>query len=415
MSKLLQKLVSTHRKESRLGDLSERIGDGLHGTPHYDSEGAFPFINGNNLNNGYVSIKSDTRKVDEAEYEKYKKDLHEGTLLISINGTIGNLAKYRNEKCVLGKSICYVNPKKEISSDYLYYAMLDRKFQNHILMNANGSTIKNVSLGQMRDYVFSIPDYETQNTIAQILGTYDAKIENNNFIIKNLESTAETIFNEWFVKFRFPRYEEVNFVESDMGDIPEHWSVKKVKDVADLNKGVSYTSKEINTEYEGVALINLGNFRRGGGFNPDGTKYFTGAYKESHSVKPGQILIAMTDLTSNREVIGHPARLPEDFNEAVISLDVCSLSPKKGTYIEFLYYSMLNRNFSKLMASCASGTNVSHLSKTHIEEYDFAFPNDDLLIQFNNLIQPIITQQSILDKENVMLKQSRDRLTAKLI
>src|SRR5438105_4452062 len=103
MNKLLEKISSAPRKESRLGDIAERIGDGLHGTPRYDEEGDFYFINGNNLNNGYVSIKPETRKVDESEYEKHRKDLREGTLLISINGTIGNLAKYRDEKCILGK------------------------------------------------------------------------------------------------------------------------------------------------------------------------------------------------------------------------------------------------------------------------------------------------------------------------
>ena len=200
-----------------------------------------------------------------------------------------------------------------------------------------------------------------------------------------------------------------------MGEIPDGWNIKKISDVAHLNKGVSYTSAEINTEHKGVALINLGNFKRGGGFNIEGTKYYSGEYKTSHIVNPGQILIAMTDLTSNREVIGHPARLPENFGEAVISLDVCSLSLKKDIYIEFLYNSMIRRSFSKLMASCASGTNVSHLKKDNIEEYSLIVPNEQLLAQFNKIAQPIFTKQAVLEEENQKLKQSRDQLLLKLI
>jgi restriction endonuclease S subunit len=123
----------------------------------------------------------------------------------------------------------------------------------------------------------------------------------------------------------------------------------------------------------------------------------------------------MTDLTSNREVIGHPARLPSNFKKAVISLDVCSLKPKENIYTEFLYYLMLSRNFSKLMASCASGTNVSHLSKSYIEGYDFIFPNNALLVQFNNFIQPMIMRQVTLNEESLALKQSRDQLLTEMI
>lgn len=196
----------------------------------------------------------------KSEYIKYKKDLDVGTLLLSINGTIGNLAKYRGEKCILGKSACYINIGPEFVSDYIYYALLDHRFQKHIENNANGSTIKNVSLGQLREYAFDIPDFKTQKKIAEILGAYDAKIENNNLIIKKLEATTQVLFNEWFVNFRFPGYEKVKFVDSEMGEIPEGWVVKKILDISELNKGVSYTSNEINTEHRGVALINLGSF-----------------------------------------------------------------------------------------------------------------------------------------------------------
>jgi type I restriction enzyme S subunit len=415
MSKLLEEISSAPRISIKLADAASRIGDGLHGTPIYDNQGEYYFINGNNLDNGYILIKKDTRKINYSEYLKHKKDLSERSLLLSINGTIGNLARYRGEKCILGKSAAYINIKNDFQLDYFYYVLSDNRFKKHITNNASGSTIKNVSLEQLREYEVSVPDLSTQKKIAEILSAYDSKIENNNLIIKNLEITAQTIFKEWFVDFRFPGHKGTSFVESEMGDIPVGWRIKKISDVAVLNKGVSYTSKELNSEGYGVALINLGNFRRSGGFNPDGTKYYTGEYKQTHSVSPGQILIAMTDLTSNREVIGHPARLPSNFKKAVISLDVCSLKPKENIYTEFLYYLMLSRNFSKLMASCASGTNVSHLSKSYIEGYDFIFPNNALLVQFNNFIQPMIMRQVTLNEESLALKQSRDQLLTEMI
>ena len=55
-------------------------------------------------------------------------------------------------------------------------------------------------------YKIPVLDLPTQKKIAEILSAYDSKIENNNKIIKNLETVAQTIFNEWFVSFRFPGY-----------------------------------------------------------------------------------------------------------------------------------------------------------------------------------------------------------------
>ena len=321
----------------------------------------------------------------------------------------------RSGGCSNDVLVIRINNDNDFDKNFLYYVLSDDNFFAYSVMSSRGTKMPRGDKDAIMEYKVPLPDLPTQKKIASIFGAYDEKIENNNKIIKNLELTAQTIFNEWFVNFKFPGCKKVKMVESEMGEIPEGWNLKKISEVAYLNKGISYTSAEINTEQKGVALINLGNFLRGGGFNSEGTKYYTGEYKSTHIVKPGQILIAMTDLTSNREVIGHPARLPENFKEAIISLDVCSLNPKKEIYIEFIYNSMLRRSFSKLMASCASGTNVSHLKKENIEGYDLIFPEESLLVKFNNLAQPIFTKQAILEEENEKLKQSRDQLLVKLV
>ena len=93
----------------RLEQITSILGDGIHGTPEYDLSGEYNFINGNNLNNGKLDIKDETKRVNDVEYKKYKKVLDDTTVLVSINGTIGNVAFYNHEKVVLGKSACYFN------------------------------------------------------------------------------------------------------------------------------------------------------------------------------------------------------------------------------------------------------------------------------------------------------------------
>ena len=81
----------------RLGEISSELGDGIHGTPEYDVNGDYYFVNGNNLCNGKIIIKDDTKRVSQIEYNKYKKNLNQNTILFSINGTLGNIAFYNKE------------------------------------------------------------------------------------------------------------------------------------------------------------------------------------------------------------------------------------------------------------------------------------------------------------------------------
>src|SRR6056300_873225 len=90
--------------ETKLEDVVTKLGDGLHGTPKYSDDGDYYFINGNNLSEGKIIIKSDTKRCTEEEYLKYKKELNSRTILVSINGSLGYFAFYNNEMCFLGKS-----------------------------------------------------------------------------------------------------------------------------------------------------------------------------------------------------------------------------------------------------------------------------------------------------------------------
>lgn len=149
----------------KLEDLVTILGDGLHGTPQYDISGEYYFVNGNNLNNGLIEINPDTKKVNKKEYDKYKKELNETTIFVSINGTIGNIAFYNYEKIILGKSACYFNVAIEDLKKYFFYLFQTDFFLNYALDNATGTTIKNVGLGTMRNFLLPLPPLSVQNAI----------------------------------------------------------------------------------------------------------------------------------------------------------------------------------------------------------------------------------------------------------
>ena len=152
-------------KWCRLIDCVSILGDGIHGTPIYSADGEYCFINGNNLSDGIIEIKPDTKRVSFNKYEKYKRELNVHTVLVSINGTIGNVAFYSDEKVVLGKSACYFNLVDLSLKKYIYWILKTNYFLKYATTNATGSTIKNVSLTTMKSFLIPLPPLEEQRRI----------------------------------------------------------------------------------------------------------------------------------------------------------------------------------------------------------------------------------------------------------
>lgn len=157
-------------KYTSLKECSSAIGDGLHGTPLYDSDGQYYFINGNNFEGEKIVIKEDTKTVNHNEYNKHKKDLSpDATVFVSINGTLGKTAFFNNEPVILGKSACYVNVLPNLSKYYLRWFFESKEFIEYANEKATGSTIKNLGLKAMRNLPLHLPSVFEQIKIVQIL------------------------------------------------------------------------------------------------------------------------------------------------------------------------------------------------------------------------------------------------------
>jgi len=161
-----------------MDSLTIKISDGIHTTPNYDDAGEYFFINGNNLIDGKILIDEKTKRVSEHEYIIHKRNLDDSTILLSINGTIGNLAIYNNEKVILGKSACYINVDMEkIEKNFVVYFIQTDFVSNYFNSELTGSTIKNLSLKSIKETIVKVPPKpKEQQKIANFLSSIDEEI-----------------------------------------------------------------------------------------------------------------------------------------------------------------------------------------------------------------------------------------------
>lgn len=181
-----------------LNDVCDGIGDGLHGTPEYDDNGDYPFINGNNLIDGKIVITPATKMVSEETYTKHLIDISSNAILISINGTLGKLAFYNGERVMLGKSACYCNLKANINKAFVYGVMKSDAFAEFLDNSSTKSTIKNVGLKAMREYKLILPPTELQEQFASFVEQTDKSKLAVQQSITELEELKKSLMQKYF-------------------------------------------------------------------------------------------------------------------------------------------------------------------------------------------------------------------------
>ena len=181
-------------KEHKLEDITTEIGDGIHATPIYDDNGTFYFVNGNNISEYGIIITATTQKVTEEEALRNNASaLNSYSILLSINGTVGNVALYKNESIMLGKSACYINVSSNINRNYIFYYLMMPKCQFYFTSELTGTTIKNLSLKSIRKTKVLLPNANEQSKIARLFDAINERIATQNKIIDKLQSLIKGI------------------------------------------------------------------------------------------------------------------------------------------------------------------------------------------------------------------------------
>lgn len=296
--------------------------------------------------------------------------------------------------------------RNDVNPLYLYYLLISKRELLHFIGSNQGSTMPILNKKDFGNLEFEIPSFEEQNYISGKLNLLDRKIELNNQINDNLISQLKIISNSYF-----------SYFEAYNGKIPLDWSYTKLLDIANIDAGYSYTSKELVDS--NIAMATIKNFDRTGGFNIRGFKEIkpNKIVKKEKYAKLFDILVAHTDLTQNADIIGNaePILNTSKYSKIIYSMDLVKVTPKAEKISPFLLALLLQGDrFKKHCLGYVNGTTVLHLSKKALKEFEFPFPTSfsdlDNIAKFAERNYKLISNNM---KENQKLQNLKQVLLSK--
>lgn len=313
----------------------------------------------------------------------------------------------KNGSC--SNDVLVVRANEDIDSKFLYYVLSDNNFFNYDTVTSKGTKMPRGTQTAIMKYLVPDIDIGKQRKIANILSTYDNLIENNNKRIKLLEQMTESLYKEWFVRFRFPGYEDVEFIDG----FPKDWEKVKLDDVLNkiatgLNPRKNFVLGEGENFY--VTIKNMA----------DNTVYLDDRcdkvnddaiikINKRSDLKIGDLLF------SGIGTIGRVCLIDISTNNWNISESVFTMRANKKISSEFLYMLLLSQDVQNYCQSKANGSAQKGIRMGDLRKYTFLLPTKNVINDFTNQISPILRNVSLLRNENKNLIQQRDMLLPRLM
>ncbi|WP_368868324.1 restriction endonuclease subunit S [Staphylococcus epidermidis] len=393
---------------------------------NWSEDGDYRAISAKNIKNMNLVNQNSMNNAKASLYKKWmKKEIDKGDILLTSEAPLGETLYWDfEEKIILSQRVFGLKANNEIvNSKYLFAYMQTPFFKHELFARESGTTVTGIRRKELERVIIKVPSMYIQNYIGQIFYNINYKINNNNKIIGNLEELSQTLFKRWFVDFEFPdengnpyKSSGGEMIDSELGNIPRDWEVNELGNYVDIIKGLSYKGAFLDKQHErsdSFPLLSISNFNFISGFKSNKTKYYFGDYKERHLVNPGDILIAATDLTQDRKILGAPAIVPNLNKTMIFSLDVFKITettiPK---YV--LYFLLQSAKYREFVEGSATGTTVIRIAKNVILKVPIVI-DKDISIYFDKLIKPYMEKIEHLSQENQKLTQLRDTLLPKLM
>lgn len=360
------------------------------GNENPDNGGIYPVYGSNGIIGGYDKFNSDDAPV-----------------IGHIGANAGSVVFAKGKHFVTYNGvICKI--KDCADKMYGYYALLS----SNLKKVAFGSAQPFVSYNSLNRIVIYLPSIEKQKKIANILSTYDELIENNNKRIKLLEQMAENLYREWFVRFRFPGYENVKFENG----LPEGWEYIRFGnaiEIIDGDRGVNYPKQEEFYEEGECLFLNAGNVTKNG-FDFSSCAYIT--KEKDQLLRKGKLQTGDVVLTT-RGTVGNVAFLNETmtFSPMRINSGMVILRNLGVVSPEYIYTALRHESLQKAIMMYASGSAQPQLPIKDMRRIKIIKADAKTMDKFTKYVADIYKQVSLMIMKNQAISKQRDLLLPRLM
>jgi type I restriction enzyme S subunit len=332
---------------------------------------------------------------------------HPGDVVITQRGTLGQVglipfySPYR--RYVISQSQMKITvDKNSVDANWLYYCLRNPTIQQEFINRASSSGVPHINLGVLREFRLAKPPLNVQRRIASILSAYDDLIENNTRRIAILEEMARRIYEEWFVRFRFPGHEQVQMVESELGLIPEGWQWSALRDIAyDERDSVNPEATEPNTPYVGLEHIprrSIALSEWGAAVDVQSTKL---------RFRSGDILFGKIRPYFHKVAVAPVA--------GVASSDAIVIRAKDVCWFPLVLATVSSDAFVAEATQSSNGTKMPRANWNVLLGYKVPIPPSEVRDRFNAYMDGVIRFISTTTLKNRNLRTTRDLLLPKLI
>ncbi len=351
---------------------------------------------------GYVDESTFLKISEECNQKLFRSQLKQNDILFSIAGmALGKTGIVKEDylPANTNQAVAIIRPKEEIVySKFLQYYFINPEFYKMVNSVSAQSAQPNINLTQIKSLKINLPPLQTQKRIASILSAYDDFIENNLKRIKLLEETAQNIYKEWFVNFRFPNYENTPF--NDETGLPEGWEIIPFSKCADFINGFAF--KPHHHSESGLPIIKIKELKNG--LNSETPRYKGEEVPEKYFFTDDTILFSWSaDINVYWWANG----------ESILNQHLFKVVPFENVVKEHFYFGL--KNSVPEFLSRANGATMKHIKRGELDNVNYTKPNDSIAILFQKQIIPILQQLVLINSQNQKLKEARDILLPRLM
>jgi type I restriction enzyme, S subunit len=283
---------------------------------------------------------------------------------------------------------------------FLYYQLSKDEFFDFMMSGANGTKMPRGNRKAIPKFKLLLPPLHTQRRIADILSAYDDLIENNLKRIKLLEQAAQNIYKEWFVKLRFPGYENTPIIEET--GLPEGWEKQSAFNLFDIKGGTQPPKPEWADDLkEGyVRMVQIRDYK---------TDSHIAYVKDTQKLRRcdrQDVMIARYGASVGRICWG----LKGAYNVALVKV-----VPYDNAYLEYIRWYVKSYYFQESLVSMTQRAAQDGFNKDTFKSLDAIIPAIKVVNDFHNMVYPMLKQMELLKNKNQKLKAARDILLPRLM